>query len=160
MNYYVIEPEVAGEIGDNTVYENNKASIGNNEIPQICHLHFVFSGWMGDEILESTPCFLVSEKMKSKIIKNKLSGCVFQEIEMSYSDEFIELYPNRKIPNFYRLIPVNTLYVEKNRYHIQKDMSDFMISQKYYLILSEKAKDIITISCTIKNADFTPLTLM
>ncbi len=152
MNYYIMEPEVAGEIGYNTIYQNSERT-------QISHLHFIFDGWLGDEILETTPCFLVSERLKGEIIKNGLSGYIFQEVEISYSDEFLELYPNIEMPNFFRLIPTNILYVEDNKYRIQSDMRDFMISPKSYMVISEKVKNIITLCNAVNNADFTLLSL-
>lgn len=155
MNYYIVEPEVAGEIGKNTVYDKKKKNIDGNEKIEIIFLHFIFDGWLGDELLEVTPCFLVSERLKNEIIKNNLSGCVFQEIKQSYGDVFMELYPNIKVPKFFRLIPINYLNVDEDKYIENNDMSDFMISQKDYLIISENAKKIILNNSNIKNSEFT-----
>ena len=54
MKLFVIEPEVAGEIGERTIYENYDAITTKGERPIISHLHFVFMGWLGDDILEVT----------------------------------------------------------------------------------------------------------
>lgn len=42
MKLFVIEPEVAGEIGERTIYENYDAITTKGERPIISHLHFVF----------------------------------------------------------------------------------------------------------------------
>ena len=42
MKLFVIEPEVAGEIGERTIYENYDAIKTKGERPIISHLHFVF----------------------------------------------------------------------------------------------------------------------
>ena len=85
MKLFVIEPEVAGEIGERTIYENYDAITTKGERPIISHLHFVFMGWLGDDILEVTPCFLISEKLKQAIEKSELKGYKFQNIEISGS---------------------------------------------------------------------------
>lgn len=69
MKLYMIEPEVAGEIGEQTVYENYVDIIARGERARIAYLHFVFMGWLGDDILEVTPCFLVSDKLKKRLKK-------------------------------------------------------------------------------------------
>lgn len=156
MNYYIIEPEVAGEIGENTVYDNYNEIITDKKNPTISHLHFIFDGWLGDELLEVTPCFLVSERLKKEIESNEFSGCRFTDVEISYSDEFLELYPNRDIPNFYRLIPSKTVYIEDDGYNNQ-NMNDFMLSQKSYLIISESVKKLLGVMHFDENADYTVL---
>ena len=148
MKYYIIEPEVSGGIGENTIYEENSNS-------SILHLHFIFDGWLGDHLLEITPCFMISEYLKNVIENNDLSGCEIQDMEVSFSDEFYEfekLYDKREIPQFYRLIP-SKIYnkgIDLN----MSDMKDFMIDEKNYLIVSEKAKKIMELNGFINHADF------
>ena len=88
MKYYMIEPEVAGEIGENTIYDNYDEIINQKKKPIISHLHYIFDGWLGDELLEVTPCFLISERLKKEIENHGFSGCRFADVEVSYSDEF------------------------------------------------------------------------
>ncbi|MSS38725.1 hypothetical protein [Clostridium porci] len=156
MKYYIIEPEVAGEIGENTVYDNYDAIVNEKENPIISHLHFVFDGWLGDELLEVTPCFLVSERLKKEIELKGFSGCKFEDIEISYSDEFLELYPNRNIPVFYRLIPQKSLFIEDEGFFSQ-DMDDVMMSQKSYLVISENVKKLLNSMKFDENAAYTLL---
>ncbi len=155
MRLFLIEPEVAGEIGENTIYENYNDIIDKGALPMISHLHFIFKGWLGDDILEVTPCFLVSERLKETIQKEQLVGCEFRNIEVSLSDDFIEMYPNKKIPNFFQLLPLGTICLDEGTY-TNCDNMDFSISEKSYLILSEKAKDIIELYYS-KNADISEI---
>jgi len=55
MNYYLLNPEVAGEIGDRSelIYENGK-------IKEVIFLEYNFMGWQGDELLSTHPCAPVS----------------------------------------------------------------------------------------------------
>lgn len=152
MSLFVIEPEVSGGIGENTVYQNYDAIVESGAIPIITHLHFVFEGWLGDDILEVTPCFLVSEKLKKMIERESLCGYKFQNIEISLSDNFLEMYPNRELPTFFRLIPLGKVIIQEESY-TNWDNMDFCISDKAYLVLSEQAKKVIERS-NINYADF------
>lgn len=157
MVYYIIEPEVAGEIGENTKYENYDEIVKNGAKPIISHLHFVFEGWLGDELLEVTPCFLVSERIKKAIETYGISGCVFTEVEVSFSDVFLELYPDREMPVFYRLIPQHVISTERI-INDNQDLDDIMISQKMYLVISERFRRILTSLRADKYAEYEILT--
>ncbi|APF85630.1 hypothetical protein HI806_01945 [Ralstonia solanacearum] len=54
MNYFFLEPEVAGALGENTVLD------ASTHPPRVEKLHFEFSGWLGDAILESFPCVIAT----------------------------------------------------------------------------------------------------
>ncbi len=95
MKFYCIEPEVAGGWGKHTVVERTQ---GRPVI--VRQLHYEFEGWLGDELLESTPCFIVSERMASEIEKARLTGAGFDQVEVTVSEQFRELYPNRQLPKF------------------------------------------------------------
>lgn len=95
MKFYAIEPEVAGGMGKNTVFDRTPGK------PTVVHkLHYEFQGWLGDELLESTPCFIVSKRVAREIEKAQLTGATFDEVEVTTSEQFQELYPNRQLPKF------------------------------------------------------------
>ncbi len=155
MKLYIIEPEVAGGIGENTVYDACDETTKSIEKHGIIHLHYVFEGWLGDDILESTPCFLVSQRLKNLIEKEKLTGCEFEDIEVSYSDMFNEMYQNCDMPEFYRLIPKGSVEIEGDIF-TKWDYLDFCMTKKAYLVISERAKKIIE-TCNINNADISEI---
>lgn len=155
MKLYMIEPEVPGQIGEDTVYKNYDNIIKKGELPIITYMHLVLDGWLGDDILEVTPCFIVTERLKELISSKELTGCEFQEIKLSVSDEFKELYPNRELPKFYRMLPKGIISILGETYSNWNGM-DFSLSEKSYLVLSEKAKDILS-SLNIINSDITEL---
>ena len=142
MELYMSEPEVAGEIGENTVYDNFDDLRYRGDKPEISKLHFIFSGWLGDDIIESTPCFIVTDKLKIEIEKSELIGYEFQDAEISLSDEFIEICPDRDISQFKRLIPKGSVVVEDETYATWTG-EDFNFSDKSYLVVSERALNII-----------------
>ena len=152
---YVIEPEVAGELGEETSYQNFENVRLKGERPIVNKLHYHFTGWLGDELLEATPCFIVTEALATSIEKNHLSGYRFEEVLISLSDEFKEIYPNRKLPKFKRLVPTGTVYVESGNY---KEWSgeDICISQKSYLVVTDKALAVLK-AHKIANCDITEI---
>lgn len=155
MKLFMIEPEVAGEIGENTIYENYYEIVNKGEPPIISYLHFIFMGWLGDDILEVTPCFLVSEKLKKAIEESDLKGYEFQNIEISISEDYAQMNANSEMPCFYRLIPQGTISVNDKVYS-NWDRLDFCVTEKAYLVLSEKAMDVIK-SFNLDNADITEI---
>lgn len=74
---------------------------GTQHPPIIEQLHFEFEGWLNDDILETYPCFLVTERLRAQIEIEKLSGILFDSVQVTKSDNFKEMYPGRQLPKFY-----------------------------------------------------------
>jgi hypothetical protein len=55
MEYFQIAPEVAGGWGRNTVMDRSIHP------PHVTKLHFEFDGWLGDVLLESFPCYIITK---------------------------------------------------------------------------------------------------
>jgi hypothetical protein len=127
MKYYYVEPEVAGGWGQNTIFDRTPGR------PTVVHkLHYEFQGWFGDELLESTPCFIVSERMAQSIEGAHLTGAGFDEVEVTKSEHFRELYPRRQLPRFVWL-----------RVEGKAGLDDFGIAQDARLVVSEKTLGIL-----------------
>lgn len=77
--YYYFEPEVSGGFGDNVILD---ASV---HPPLITRLHYEFDGWLGDSIVASFPCYLITEDVKEKILKGEFSGVTFDKVEVTIS---------------------------------------------------------------------------
>ncbi|QRN94504.1 hypothetical protein JRI60_36040 [Archangium violaceum] len=91
---WVLYPEVAGELGDNTVMNTSVHP------PEVFHFHHRFEGWLGDDLLKVFPCFLVSSALAKALEEARLVGFSLDEVEVSTSPEFQELYPGRTLPEF------------------------------------------------------------
>ncbi|MEH7084418.1 hypothetical protein V7139_17015 [Neobacillus drentensis] len=139
MKLYLLQPEVAGELGENTTILDDTYQ---NGVEKISHLHYEFYGWLGDELLESTPCFIVTEELAHAILTSPLKGYLLDEVEITLSDEFKELYPNETLPNFKRLIPLGKVFVEENNY-LDWLQEDFCLSQNLYLVVSTTAFEVL-----------------
>ena len=104
--YYKIYPEVPAGIGENSVI---------NRIPgqplEVIKMHLVFEGWLGSDLMKTSPVFYVTEKLKDALEKEDFSGIsVFEKIEVTKSENFIELYPELELPNFFLMRIIGVAY--------------------------------------------------
>jgi hypothetical protein len=90
MNYFSIEPEVAGSRGP-----NHKADRTSHP-PTVTHLHHEFDGWLGDELLELFPCHIVTDTLANKL--QGLTGFQLAPVEVSFSEQFHEVVPPESRP--------------------------------------------------------------
>lgn len=152
MKMYRLNPEVAGEIG-----ENSKIVYEKGIIKGITYLHYEFAGWLGDELLTQTPCFIVTEALANSVLKSKLAGYKFEEMEVTTSDEFKEFYPNKVLPKFLRLLPLGKVIVNDDMV-TEWSGEDFCLEDDIELVVSEDALKLIE-NHKIDNCDVEELTL-
>jgi hypothetical protein len=140
ISYYVLEPEVAGGWGKNTVFSRTPGK------PVVVHkLHYQFDGWLGDELLESTPCYIASERLARGIEKAGLKGVSFDAVEVTKSEQFEELYPGRVLPKFVWLKVDGTA-----------GQDDFGIAPGLRLVVSERAFELLKEAGLSHAASITP----
>lgn len=137
--YRIIEPEVAGGFGKGTKLDNSVHP------PVVENLDYEFDGWLGDDILESFPCFIMSERLKHEIEKQSLRGIKFQNVTISKSETFEELYPSKELPKFYWAIIDGKFGAD-----------DFVIGNDFRLIISDKAFELLK-QFNIDNASLEPI---
>lgn len=94
MKFTILEPEVAGGLGARTIVDTSRHP------PVVSHLHYEFGGWLGDDLLDSFPCFVASERLAAELIRSKLTGFTLDDVETSVSTEFTELQPHTHLPVF------------------------------------------------------------
>ena len=99
LRYYKLEPEVPGGLGDNTVAD---ASV---HPPKVTTLHLEMFGWLGDDLLETFPCFVVTKRLGDALRRSQLSGYTLAPLHVTRSEEFDELYPDQTLPEFLWLQP-------------------------------------------------------
>lgn len=124
--FKTIEPEVAGGLGSETQLDNTVHP------PLVRKLHFMFEGWLGDDILETYPCFLVTQALKSKIENELLTGITFDDVLVTKSQLFIEMYPDKILPKFYWAKISGTF-----------GKSDFSLGVDHRLVISQKAYGVL-----------------
>lgn len=91
---YILEPEVPGGLGPRTQMDRSVHP------PQVRTLHFVFDGWLGDHIVESFPCYLVTLEFAESLAAAGITGFELAEAEVETSNQFKEMYPDRSLPSF------------------------------------------------------------
>ncbi|PEJ48451.1 hypothetical protein CN692_23625 [Bacillus sp. AFS002410] len=130
MNLLLLEPDVAGGIDQNTIFSQNQSG----DASEVLYLHYEFEGWLGDEILETTPCFIITENLTNSILQSNLSGIKIENVEVSVTEEFCEWHPGLVLPKFNRLIPNGKITIEGNKYSSWSG-DDFSVSQKHHLVV-------------------------
>lgn len=121
MRYFYLDPEVAGGLGRHTVMDVSVHP------PIVTKLNYEFEGWLGDAILESFPCFIVTVEAKSALLRGDASGATFDHVEVTTSDMFRDLQPDQKLP------PFVWLKVNGRAGH-----DAFGIAKDYRLVVSER----------------------
>jgi len=126
MSFFLLAPEVAGGWGSGTVVDTERHP------PVVKHLHYQFDGWLGDELLESFPCFIVTVAVGSKLTDAGLSGFELGSVEISKSDTFLELHPERSVPEFQWLRVAGAAGV-----------ADLGLTKQHQLVVSDRALQIL-----------------
>ncbi len=127
MEYCVIRPEVAGGWGEHTVVHDRSV-----HPPILSKLHYEFDGWLGDVLLTSFPVFIIAESAKKKLEAIGATGVKFDEVEVSTSEQFRDIYPDRKLPKFV------WLKADGKAGH-----DDFGIAPICRLVISKRALDVL-----------------
>lgn len=124
MKYFYVEPEVAGGPGDHTVMDVSVHP------PAVTKLHYEFQGWLGDVLVESFPCFIVTEEAKRVLLEIGFSGATFADVEVTTSELFEEMQPELELP------PFVWLKVDGQAGH-----DDFGLPPNHRLVVSERVLD-------------------
>ena len=127
IKYYFLKPEVAGGWGGNIVFERSP-SLGT----VVLKLHYIFEDWLGDAIVKSSPCFIVTEAAAIEIQRNNLTGVTFDDVEVSTSQQFKMFHSDIILPIFKWLKVVG-----------EPGRDDFGLEGRTKLIVSQNAIDIL-----------------
>ena len=95
MTWFFVEPEVAGGWGPNTLATK---AVGRQT--HVTRLHYEFDGWLGDQLLETTPCFIATDTLAQALRDANLTGFQLGEVEISRSQQFLDLHGDRVLPRF------------------------------------------------------------
>lgn len=156
MTLFFLEPEVSGSHGEQTIYGSEVDVAKEGISGKIKFLHYEFEGWLGDDLLESTPAFIISSNLEDELKKSEFKDYKLEKCLITKSDVFKELYPNKELPSFSRFIPLGTVELEGENYNNWSG-HDFCLSSKGELVLTEKALDFLN-KFSIRHCDITSLT--
>jgi hypothetical protein len=102
MAYYTLEPEVSGGLGEGTVMDSTV------QPPRVESLHYEFADWLGDDLVESFPCYLVSKPLAARLTAANLGGFQLRDVAVTLTDEAEEQLGDTSLPDFYWLDVIGT----------------------------------------------------
>jgi hypothetical protein len=120
-----IEPEVAGGLGDGIDFDSTRRP------PLRGPLHYAFSGWLGDELLETAGFWIVTEALAASVAASGLTGFVLDDVVVSLEDDFLSSGHDPLQVRWRRLIPSGS------------DDEDLTLEGTATLIVSERALDVL-----------------
>jgi hypothetical protein len=94
MKFYYLEPEVAGLLGERTVFDQTKTP------PEVRRLHYEFDTWLGDDLLGSLGGYIGTVRLQHLLEKHDATGLQYQDVEVTVSSTFNDLFPTRRLPHF------------------------------------------------------------
>lgn len=97
MDFYAIEPEVAGELGEDTVMDTSVHP------PRVSAVEYVITDWLGDDIIESFPCYLVTPRLATDLEASSLTGFRLAAAQVTLSEEAAE-FGVSEVPAFRWLV--------------------------------------------------------
>lgn len=120
--FFFLEPEVAGAIGPNSDLHRENGKL------VVTRLNYEFDGWLGDALLETTPCFIVTDDARQLIECAALTGVSFSDVEVTRSGLFTDLYGHKTLPHFWWMTV-----------HGEPEADDFGMASDLRLVASERA---------------------
>ena len=87
MKSYLLRPEVAGGMGPSTELD---ATV---HPPMVRRLHYEFAGWLGNDIAETFPCIIVTERLGDALVRSGVMGFELDDVLVTKDPQFEELFP-------------------------------------------------------------------
>lgn len=114
-------------MGEHTVIDNSIYP------PKIQKLHINVEDWMGDNIMEKFPVYIITERLKKGLQTTDFKGFKINNLELTTDEYFFEHYQLKKeIPKFYWLLVIG----KKNKDDLYIDDQNILnISEKLFLFL-------------------------
>lgn len=145
MRYVILNPEVGGNIyGAKSVVDTSVRP------PRVMRLDYEFDGWLGDDLVTSFPCYIVTSRLAQALREIEPTGCEFDHAYVSKSEQFEELYPNEQLPDFVWLKVTGRAGVD-----------DFGETDQHEMVVSERVMRVLERvhieNCDVKEYASTPV---
>lgn len=125
MSYHVLAPEVAGGLGPRTVMD------AGVHPPAVSRLHYEVEGWLGDDLLESFPCFVISPEAAVALQHAELTGVGIGDADVTVAPGAEGLADDR-VTRFRWLRPTGT-----------PGTDDVAIDAAAHLVFSDRALQVL-----------------
>lgn len=101
MKYIKVDPEVIVGMGEHIVIDNSIYP------PKVQNLHINVEDWMGDNIMENFPVYIITERLKKGLQATDFKGFKINNLELTIDEYFFKNYQLKKeIPKFYWLLVI------------------------------------------------------
>lgn len=97
--YKIVQPEVIVGLG-------NKTEFGEDAPPfkTVKKLHINLEDWLGDDLMECHPCYIITDNLKKGLESTDFSGFTFDRLELDRDEYFPDNYRLKKpLPLFHWL---------------------------------------------------------
>lgn len=125
VTHHLLEPEVAGGLGERTVMDPAVHP------PRVERLHYEVRGWLGDDLVESTPCFLISRDAARALVRAGCTGFGLAHAEITLQPEAC-VAVDRRITTFRWMQPGDVA-----------GHDDVALDQTASLVVSDRALEVL-----------------
>ena len=126
MTYFVLEPEVAGDFGPGTTGDLRARP------PQVQKFNYEFDTWPYDPLLEALGTFIVTDRLRQRLIEAHATGVAFGDVEVTKSGLYLDLYGDRPLP------ALSWLQITG-----RAGEDDFALSSSGHLMISERMMNLL-----------------
>jgi hypothetical protein len=125
---YTLRAEVAGGLGPQSELDSS------TNPPVVSRLHIDFVSWLGDDIVASFPCSIVTEALAQAIVEEGLTGAEFDDVTITKNPHFERFFADTAalLPQWKWLRPTG-----------QPHDSDFWQDDQGILIVSDRALKVL-----------------
>lgn len=124
MDYFALRPEVAGGIGPGTVMDVS------THPPLVSQLNYEFVDWLGDDLLETYPCYVVTERLAQRLREAAFDGVQFADVEVTVGPEGEDFFPEG---------PPKVLWLRVAGVAVRDDVG---LTDRARLVLSKRALEV------------------
>lgn len=139
MQFFGLKPEVAGSLGEGTVMDYSTVPY------RVVALEYSFDDWLGDDLLEGFPCYIVTEALRKAIEDEGLTGCTFAKVETTRSELFSEIKGDMQLPQFHWLRVGGRAGAED--FGVSEEAPQLIVSERALTCLKKRALE----HCKIQN---------
>jgi hypothetical protein len=129
MIFFEINPEVIVGLGDYTTFKKNNPH-------EVEVLHIELEDWLGDDIMEIFPCFVITENLEMTLLKTKFTGYYTCFLSITLNEYFENNHASGKtLPTFKWLKVTGTPYFDD--FGIDNKTKKMVISESVFDLLKQ-----------------------
>ena len=126
MNDYLkIQPEVIVGLGERTEFSEIVPPFKT-----ITNLHIMLEDWLGDDLMECFPAYIVTDNLKNALVESSYSGFQFKTMEVTQAEYFDDNFQlDKELPIFHWMVISGNIGSEDMALNNKKELfirSDFL----------------------------------